>query len=421
MKRIVVTLFILLNFIVAFGQLKEYNSAVQYYKWGDLDKAKESIDKALTSEKTMNEPKTWYFKGLIYHGLYQSKDKSYKSLAPANCPDVVLEAYKKALLLDFKDPKYHNLDIENKDEDQVTFIKLINDDKTKVFDQEMFIDIIMNQFPSLANIFYNRGAKQYQDEKAYDKALKTFESSLFISSLSGKVDTAIIYFAALSAEKGNNLKKANSYYKQVAQYKYGRNDNERAYYWLVYANTYKSLNDTVNYLKALKSGIDKYPKANVNLLVEITNYYIKANKGKEALVYIKAAIQKDPKNVNLIFSEGTLYDRLDSTEKAIACYENAIQLDSTKIDPLYNLGICHFNKGVEFSKLASDEKDDNKYKELTSKSDSYFKKALPYFEKAHKLNPKDIDVISRLKESYYKLKMNDKYEATKKEIEGMKK
>ena len=99
MKKIVITLIILFNFFIVNAQLKEYNNAVQYYKWEDYDKAKEAIDKALTNESTKNEPKTWYYKGLIYNALYLSKDKSFKSLVPANCSDIVFEAYKKALVL----------------------------------------------------------------------------------------------------------------------------------------------------------------------------------------------------------------------------------------------------------------------------------------------------------------------------------
>ncbi|MFT4981051.1 MAG: hypothetical protein ACI9UR_000898, partial [Bacteroidia bacterium] len=56
----------LLISVAVFGQKSKRTSANNYLEYGELDNAKEAIDPTISHEKTMNEAKTWYFRGLIY-------------------------------------------------------------------------------------------------------------------------------------------------------------------------------------------------------------------------------------------------------------------------------------------------------------------------------------------------------------------
>ena len=57
------------------------------------------------------------------------------------------------------------------------------------------------------------------------------------------------------------------------------------------------------------------------------------------------------------------------------------------------------------------EHSDKEYKIEKAKCDAELKKALPYCEKAYELEPDNYDYKRSLRSLYYRLGMNDKYEA----------
>lgn len=103
MKKINVLVFgclaMISNLVIA--QQAERTSAWNYLKEGELGKAKESIDKAIKHEATMNDPKTWNFKGLIYGQLALSDKDEFKKLVE-NPLDEAYAAIKKSMELDTK-------------------------------------------------------------------------------------------------------------------------------------------------------------------------------------------------------------------------------------------------------------------------------------------------------------------------------
>jgi len=177
-------------------------SSYNYYKYEELDKAKEMSDFCITCDKNMRDPRVWYYRGLIYQGIHINKN--FKSL-DSDAADKSFEAYKKALLYNFLDPSLQTLDIENKEDDLMKFFQALMNQKTKFTDESITMDIIQNQYPTLANIFVNKGVDAYQNTKEYDKALKYFKNSLFVSSMSGKIDTPVVYYAGLSANKAKKV------------------------------------------------------------------------------------------------------------------------------------------------------------------------------------------------------------------------
>src|SRR5689334_20420359 len=70
------------------------NKALQLWTENKLDEAKSMIDAATTYEKTMNDAKTYYYKGLIYASIDTTSNEKFKALDP-NAFDVALEAFKK--------------------------------------------------------------------------------------------------------------------------------------------------------------------------------------------------------------------------------------------------------------------------------------------------------------------------------------
>lgn len=394
-------------------------SSYNYYKYGELDKAKEMSDFCITCDKNSKDPRVWYYRGLIYEGIHLKKE--FNNL-DKDAVDKSFDAYKKALLFNFLDPSLQTLDIENKQEDLLNFFKALMDQKTKYTDQEITMDIIMNQYPTLANIFVNKGIDAYQNTKDYEKALKYFKNSLFVSGMSGKIDTPVIYYAGLAANKAKKFDEAKEMFQTCTKLNYGADNKEKANNYFFLADVYRSKGDTIKFVETLKKGIEKYPKDNNVLVVELINHYLATKQVSEAKNYLEIAIQNDPNNPTYHFALGTIYDSNDKNyDKAIECYKKAIELKSDVFDYQYNIGALFFNQAADLYNQANNESDNKKYQAIKNQGDEKMKLAIPYLEKAHELNPKDLPTMESLKNGYYRLQMNDKYDAMKKKIEETKK
>jgi len=394
-------------------------SSYNYYKYGELDKAKEMSDFCITCDKNSKDPRVWYYRGLIYEGIHLKKE--FNNL-DKEAVDKSFEAYKKALLFNFLDPSLQSLDIENKQEDLLKFFKALMDQKTRYTDQEITMDIIMNQYPTLANIFVNKGIDAYQKTKDYEKALKYFKNSLFVSGMSGKIDTPVIYYAGLAAHKAKKFDEAKEMFETCIKLSYGADKKEKAnnYYYL--ADVYRLKGDTAKFIETLKKGIEKYPNDNTVLVVELINHYLSTKQVTEAKNYLEIAIKNDPNNPTYHFALGTIYDSNDKNyEKAIECYTKAIQINPDNFDYQYNLGALYFNQAADFYNQANNEPDNKKYQALKAQGNEKMKLSMPYLEKAHELNPKDLPTIESLKNGYYRLQMLDKYDIMKKKLEEAKK
>lgn len=80
MRSILFVLVLSVTVQFAFAQPSKVTSCWNYLKYGELDKAKESIEAAILNEKTMNEPKTWYYRGNTYHAILTTKEAKYKDI-----------------------------------------------------------------------------------------------------------------------------------------------------------------------------------------------------------------------------------------------------------------------------------------------------------------------------------------------------
>ncbi|MBN2667771.1 MAG: tetratricopeptide repeat protein [Bacteroidales bacterium] len=422
MRKLALFLFTVGLSVLAFSQTRERVNAYDYLKDGDLDLAKKSIDKCVVHPTTEKDPRAWLYYGQIYHSIAISQDPNYKNLDP-QAESKAYEGYKKAILYNFKDESYHNLDIDNNQMDMITFSKALMNKETKYTDEQIVMDIIINRYPALANALVNKGLTLFQDEKKYDEALNLFEKSLFTSSMVGKVDTQAVYFCALAASKANKTDDAIQYYTALAQMEYGENDLDKAKNYYFLAQQYKAKNETEKYLENINKGIEKYPNASAPLLVEMINYYLSNGQQKEALEYLDKGIETTPDNASLYFAKGTIYDTdslLGDKEKAKEAYIKTIALDSTHFDAYYNLGAIYFNQGAAKNEEANNVDPDNykKYKAVKAEADGFFKQALPYLEKAHELNSEDMSTMQSLKLIYYRLGDLEKHDALKAKMEG---
>jgi tetratricopeptide (TPR) repeat protein len=415
---------------ISLAQTNKRASVKNYLQYGEIDKAKEKIEQVVVHDKTKLDPLSWFYRARVYHAIYnidsykkadrrceaEGSIAEFRKLDPNPLPKSI-ESYKKALLYSVKGINYDEYDL-NKNVDRLKFMKLLQDPSTRYNDQQTLGFILAQYLPILHNTVYNDGINAFE-KKDYKKALELFKDAELLLALRGETDTVAINSAAYAALNAKNTEETIKYFKKLRDINYGKDDNEKGKIYYFLAKAYLSKQDTAKYLKTLKKGRKKAPKSSV-LLAETINYYITTNKTKEAKDMLLLATKTDPNNKLLYFNLGTIYEKEDSLNKAIEMYKKSIELDPNYTSGLYNLGALYNNNGAKLVKEADDipPTEQKKYEAKLNEANNEFKKALPYLEKVHQLDPKDMATKVALKGIYYSLKMMDKYEAINKEVKG---
>jgi len=379
MKKLTLIMVVLLFATMSFAQKAAVRDADANLKKGKLDKAKESIDLAIKDPVTSVDAKTWLTRANIYLSIYNSPLPVFKNLAPDGV-DVA-----KASLAKVKE-----LDTKNELKEDVA--------KANV---------------NLVQALYSSGAALYT-EKKYVEAAKAFEATYTLNKeLGNKVDTASIFNAGLSSELGKDDDNAIKYYTMLVDLKYPQ------------APVYSSLSSMLinkgkfDEAKAvIEKGKIQFPDS-FDMLIAETNIFLKTGQTEKALNALQSALKKDSTNQTIYFAVGANYNilgndvtkpadfRADCYKRAEAAYIKALQIKPDYFDASYNLGALYVNKASaiidEANKL--DLKETVKYDKLKGDADAMLKLAIPYLEKAHKLEPKDMSSMSALKEIYARLQM----------------
>ncbi len=389
----------------AYNYLSSYN---QYKDANDLREAVDYIEPATTFDKTMASAKTWYYRGLIYHAIFQDSSEKAKNIV----------AEPLTLAAD-------------------SYIKTLEFDTKKEYTKEVAARLYV-----AANQFYNLGIHEYNVKKNNLKAVEYFEKVLQVINLPvlaqadkaemqhyGFLDTNATNLAAVAAYDLKDYDRAKKYFQVMIDkgFREGRPYSNLA-------QILKTQDNTEGMMEVVKKGRAKYPE-DASLIIEELNYYLSTGKDKEAEANLQLAISKDPKNHQLYFALGSIYDKLSTPEdvakkpskeeyralrtKAEDAYRKALAIDPNYFNAVYNLGALFFNEAGETFKTLGDIKDDAAYEKEKKRAEELLQKALPYLEQAHQLEPKDKNTLISLKELYYRNGADEKYNSVVEQLKGM--
>lgn len=372
----------------AYAQKGKVSQASSYLSSGKLDEAKKFIDEAMAHESCANDSKSWFVKGQIYQGIFESPLPDYRKLDP-NALDVAYDAYQKAIQFD---------------------------DKGKVAKK------LKTQYNNLIIDFTNKAVEYYNSEN-YKGALEAFKKVLEIeaspiSEFAG-VDTVVIFNAGISAQRAEEYAEAEKFYKEALKYNY-----EPARTYAMLANVLKSQGKEEEAVQYLHKGYELYPN-DANMLVELINYYLLGGEPEKAEKYLDAAIQQDPNNASFYRAKGSLFEKMEQPEKAVEMYEKALSIDPKDFPSQYNLGTAKLNEVIKFHEKVNDIVDADEYNKNMEQVYKGYESVIPYFEKAHEIDPAERNTMETLKALYFKLRTINpdymqKYEDIKAQLEGEK-
>lgn len=403
MKRILFTVALCLVASVSFAQKKAVKEAQSIVKGTapNFDEARTLIKGAMENPETKDMAETWYAAGFIEDQQF-SNERTKQILGQQPNEQVMYSALGSTLPYFLKSYELDQLPNE-KGKLKPKFTKKIKD------------------ILSTNHVYYINGGAYYFDQKDYQKAYDFFQQYLQISDLPmfqgekvAERDSnfmTVQFYAAVAATQLNNRPLAIAALERAKGTDFRAND---VYQYLCYE--YEQAKDSVNLEKTLKEGMEKFPEEKYYLLSLINNY-IYSNRNEQAIEYLNTAISKEPNNAQLYDVMGRVYETgVKDAAKAEEYFKKALDLDPENADILSNLGRVYYNQAVNKQAEANSINDQQKYQEELSKAKALFEQAMPYFEKAHQINPEARDVMTALRGIYYNLNMGDKFEAIEAEM-----
>lgn len=403
MKRILFTVALCLVASASFGQKKAVKEAQSIAKEtnANYDEARTLIKGAMENPETKDMAETWYAAGFIEDQQF-SNERTKQILGQQPDETVMYTALFNELPYFLKS---YELDQQPNEKGKIKpkFTKKIKD------------------ILSSNHVYYINGGAYYFDQRDYQKAYDFFQQYLQIADLpmfegerTAERDSnfmTVQFYAAVAATQLNNSELAIAALERAKTTDFRAND---VYQYLCYE--YEQAKDTVNLEKTLKEGMQKFPEEKYYLL-SLINTYIYSNRNQEAIEYLNTAIASEPNNAQLYDVMGRVYETgLKDYANAEKYFAKALEMDPENADILSNLGRIYYNQAVQKQAEANGISDQAKYQEELAKAKEMFSKALPYFEKAHQINPEARDVMTALRGIYYNLNMGDKFEAIEAEM-----
>lgn len=385
-----------------------------------LKKANESIDAALAHPDTKFQGKAHAYKARISYAFYKNelnaeKKKLESSIHDKNERDIT--AYGNTPLTNFEtasnevtaisemDPKYMNSITEG----------LTKGTSSMNEDDIRFLMVVQQLKMEAGNIAQGK----YKARK-YDEAADYFHKTAVINTLILKTkDTANFYNACVSAAKSRNTARIIEYNQKMVDLNIA---NAYNYESLFNAQLFKG--DTAAAMTQLAKGRAALPN-DAGLMNLETNHYLSTGKHAQALENLKASLEKDPKNPLLNLVTGNIYDNMANPKDKVSGkelekpehfeelfksaeshYLKALEFAGTnkelEYNALYNTGAMYNNYGgyLQSRKAAKITDQVKLQKENDVKSQEYYKKAIPYLEKALTLKTDDKSTMVALRKLY---------------------
>lgn len=153
-------------------------------------------------------------------------------------------------------------------------------------------------------------------------------------------------------------------------------------------------------MTAIKDARKLSPK-DVGLILTEADLYIKLGDETRFGALMQEAIAQDPNNAILYYNLGVVNGNEGKRDEAIGYYKKAIELDPTYEASYLNLSsiILEGESSIveQMNNLGTSAADNRKYDVLKAKREALFLEAVPFLEQLVKINPKNIEAITTLK------------------------
>lgn len=370
---------------------------------GDINKANTLIEAALENKHTASNPDTWYTAGKIQNVIYD-KENEKMFLQQAYDQDKFFGSLSK--MFDY----YIKCDELEQLPNAAGKVVVKYRPETSELLSRLRINLV-----SGGVTYFNAD----NNEKAFELFAKYIdvadEPLLAAYNLmeSDSLICEIAYYATLAGLKLEDYNKALQYV-DLAMAKEDVAQKAVEYKAMSYLN----LGDTINWLKTLKVGVEKYPEVQY-FYSNLISYYNTNGNTEDLMAFADEMLEKNPLPI-FRFVKGFVYQNMSEYEKAIEEYKVAIEQDPNYTGAYRNLGICYCQLAQNASdKMTNLNMKSKAYKEQKEVVTSYYRLALPIYEHLRKIDDgTDPDVrnawTNGLYTCYYMLNMGKEFEEIEK-------
>lgn len=181
---------------------------------------------------------------------------------------------------------------------------------------------------------------------------------------------------------------------------------------------YVALKDTAKFVATLQHAIDRFP-SEPWFIQNLINYYIYSGQEETAVNYLSQAIAREPNVAQYHLIKGNLNENLGHYDEAMADFDNALKVDPKLADAMAGKGRVYYNQAVKLNEAAAMISDNKAYKKALDEMNDVFRKSLPFFEEAHRMDPTERQYMQVLKGLYYRFHMDAEYEAINAELNNL--
>ncbi len=371
MKKVLLTTLLAVSVLSMMAQ--KMDKVKDLLSKGKVAEAKTEIDAATADPKNAKNGEVWFYKGKVYAAV------AADNALGAQTPDARQQAFDA-----FK--KYSDVD-------------------------EKHLLLVLENYKSLTDLYqfyFTDGAAKFKANQFAD-AYATFKNCLMVSDYmtskgltNVKLDTTVVLYTGITAEKAGKKDDAAIYYGRLADAKINGENNDQIYGWL--AGYYVEKKDETTAMKYLNLGREVYPQKSTWEEYEMEMI---RNSGDKKRLYDKydQMLAKNPSDYQTLYNysielytgayDTSLAKRPPNSAETITKVENnmkkVIELKPDYVNGYLVLGKVIFNEANdimnESKKIRPQGAVKLKPEELKKKSDlrdaanKKFDEAVPYFEK----------------------------------------
>lgn len=375
----------------------------------DFSAARTAIEEAIATEPTAE---TYYWAGMI--GYQEVTLENYnqmlgKGVNQALAGQAVMESYDYWLEAD-RLAMIPTLDKKGRE---------VVDTKTRANITKKMLEYYKNQELVKYGIYLN-------EQRDFEGAFKAFKKHIEIPELDmmqnekiqkelprDSIYTQYKYYAAIFAVQAQLHEQAIAVLEELKDGDYEAVSVNQFLY-----QEYVELKDTVKFVATLQDAIARFPQESW-FLQNLINYYIFSGQEQAAIDYLAQAIEREPNVAQYHHIKGNLDENQGNYEAALVDFDNALKLDPTLADAMAGKGRVYYNQAVKLNEAAAMISDNKEYKKALEEMNQVFRKALPFFEKAHEMAPEDRNYMQILKGLYYRFNMTAEYEAISEKLNNL--
>jgi tetratricopeptide (TPR) repeat protein len=376
----------------------------------DFREARDLMEEALAQEPTAE---TYYWAGMV--GYKETQRENYNEMMgqginKAAAGQAVVESYNYWLKAD----QLAQVLTTDKKGNQVP-----TDPKMRGKLQKMMLEYYKGLELVKYGIYLN-------EQRDYEGAYRAFKMHIDIPELEmmqdAKLqkdmprDTTYIqykYYAAIFAVQSELHPEAVALLEQLKDGEYEAISTNQFLY-----QEYVALKDTAKFVATLQNAIARFPQESW-FLQNLINYYIFSGQEQTAIDYLATAIANEPNVAQYYLIRGNLNENQKHYAEALADFDQALVIDPTMADAQAGKGRVYYNQAVKMNEDAAMISDNKAYKKALEEMNAVFRESLPFFEKAHELNPTDRTYIQTLKGLYYRFGMDDKYNEMNEKLQNL--